>query len=360
MNVVIRTDASFEIGTGHVMRCITLAKQLVHEGAEVLFICRSFYGNSISFIQSQGFHVHTLLSDKNKKHLQWTRDNWEKDSEETKLILGSLNKKIDLLIVDHYGLDIKWESKFCSVVNYIMVIDDLANRVHNCDLLLDQNYYFNMNNRYKGLVPEYCTLMLGPSYVLLRDEFLSIDPQKIKRDDSINNILIFFGGTDPTGETLKTLKVIQKPNFSHIEFNVVVGEANPKKEEIKEMCTKIKNSIYHCQTNNMAELMLKADLAISAGGATTWERCFLGLPSLIIIVAENQEDVTNVVVEKGAAYCLGNSIEVTDTIICKEINSLCDQNNERIIEMVGNCWEIINPNIVKMKLVTRNIMRLMK
>lgn len=359
MNVVIRTDASLEIGTGHVMRCITLAKQLKRKGMNITFICRDFLGNSISFIQSQGFNVHPLTATENPNHWQWMRDYWYQDAEETKQIIQNLHKKIDLLIVDHYGLDAKWEKEFRSVVHHIMVIDDLADRPHDCDILLDQNYYLDMQNRYKGLVPDTSVQLLGPDYVLLRDEFLSIDIQKIQRDGNVKNILVFFGGTDPTGETLKTLQAIQGLNRSDIEFNVVVGASNFQKEKIKQICEQISNVTFYCQVNNMAELMMEADLAIGAGGTTSWERCFLGLPSILIIVADNQNEVTHAVAEKGAVQLLGESFEVKEESIGLAINKIC-RDSIKVNEMIRCCWEMVNPNAVKEQLVMKEIMGLIE
>jgi UDP-2,4-diacetamido-2,4,6-trideoxy-beta-L-altropyranose hydrolase len=359
MNVVIRTDASLEIGTGHVMRCITLAKQLKREGANITFVCRNFPGNSISFIQSQGFHVYSLSFSKNQNHGQWIRDNWQKDAEETKQIIQNLKKKTDLLIVDHYGLDSKWENDFRKTVTRIMVIDDLADRSHDCDLLLDQNYYLDMQNRYIGLIPDTSIQLLGPDYVLLRDEFLSINLKEIKRDGKINNILVFFGGTDPTGETLKALQAIQELNRIDIEFNVVVGASNLKKVEIKKKCEQMSNVTFFCQVSNMAELMMKADLAIGAGGTTSWERCYLGLPSILIIVADNQKEVTQAIAQKGAALLLGESSLVSDMVISKVLNALIG-NLTKLYEMMRRSWKIVNPNIVKEQLVTKKIMELLK
>ncbi|MGG3804443.1 UDP-2,4-diacetamido-2,4,6-trideoxy-beta-L-altropyranose hydrolase [Metabacillus fastidiosus] len=346
MNVVIRTDASFEIGTGHVMRCITLAKQLVREGAKVIFICRSFPGNGISFIQNQGFYVHTLSLGENQNHWQFIRDHWEKDAEETKLVISNLNGKTDLLIVDHYSLDMKWERRVRSAINHIMVIDDLADRPHDCDILLDQNYYLHMKNRYRGLVPDSCIQLLGPDYVLLRDEFLSIDIWRIKRDGNINNILIFFGGIDPTGETLKTLQAIQEIDRSEIVVHVVVGEANPNKERIEQVCGQMPNTEFYCQVSNMAELMMKADLSIGAGGTATWERCFLRLPSLTMIIAENQFEVTNAVAMQGAIVSLGQINGVNKELINKELTSLL-QNPVRLQQMSRKCSELVNVCKVK-------------
>ncbi len=346
MNVVIRTDASLEIGTGHVMRCLTLAKQLIIEGFEVSFICCDFQGNSISYIQEQGFRVYNISSQEENNSWKWIKDNWRQDVEDTKQIIKEINKKIDLLIVDHYSLDVNWEKELREAVKHIMVIDDLADRSHDCDILLDQNYYLNLHNRYKGLVSASCIQLLGPDYVLLRDEFLSINVKKIKRDGNLKRILVFFGGTDLTGETIKTLQAISELNHSEIEFDVVVGESNPHKEKIEQQCNDLLNVTFHCQVSNMAELMLDANLAIGAGGSTTWERCFLKLPSITIILAENQRDIALDVARRGASLCIGDSNHISSMDIKTELMRLINTPN-KVDEMATNCLNILNPEKVK-------------
>lgn len=344
MNIVIRTDASIEIGTGHVMRCLTLAKQLKRHGVEVTFICRKFEGNSISYLRSQGMRVTSLPSTEKKVHdVQWTGDNWELDARETMAIIKEMNNAIDLIIVDHYGLDSRWESLLRRSTIHIMVIDDLADRLHDCDLILDQNYYLNMNERYTGLVPDHCLQMLGPDYVLLRDEFLQIAHESRERTEEINNILVFFGGTDPTGETIKALEAIKELNISKI--NVVVGTSNPKRLEIEKICDEMPNTNFYCQVNNMAKLMREADLAIGAGGSTTWERCYLGLPSITLVVAENQCELTRGASLLGISINLGWSNEIG---VKQLVNSLTNVLNDplQIQNMSSRCFRVMDHNTI--------------
>jgi len=173
--------------------------------------------------------------------------NWKQDALETITIIKALNIEVDLVIVDHYGLDSHWESELRHYTRHLMVIDDLADRPHDCDLLLDQNYYLDMKERYKRLVPDHCVQMLGPDYVLLRDEFLQAANEPRERTGEIRNILVFFGGTDPTEETIKALEAIKELDISEIEINVVVGASNPKCHEIKLMCEGMLNTSFHCQ-----------------------------------------------------------------------------------------------------------------
>lgn len=347
MNIVIRTDASIEIGTGHVMRCLTLAKQLKGHGAEVTFVCRNLDGNSISYLQSENVKVLTLSKvNHNGSDLGWAKENWEIDADETISLLKEMNHHIDIMIVDHYAFDEKWEQKIKVHVNRVFVIDDLANRIHDCDFLLDQNYYTNMEERYKGLVPKHCMLMLGPEYVLLRDEFIEAAKNQSERTGQVENLLIFFGGTDPTGETIKTLEAIMELDVSLENIDVIVGGSNPKKDQIQQFCKRIPNTHFYCQVNNMAELMMKADLSIGAGGSTTWERCFLGLPSIVFIVAENQRELTETLVAKKVLLrANSNSLDSKENLlkILKEITCA----PMKLLTMSKRSQEIVNPKKVK-------------
>lgn len=312
MRFVFRVDSSTRIGTGHLMRCLTLASALKNEGAEIYFISRELPGNLCHFIENKGYKVYRLpynnelVDNKNyKEHESWLGVNWSRDTEETSNILISIGGKIDCFIVDHYAIDSKWERKIRPFVKKIMVIDDLADRSHDCDILLDQNYYPNLENRYDGLVPGHCKKLLGPKYALLRPEFIEARKNLRVRDGRVNKILIFFGGTDPTNETEKALEAIRLLKRPDIGIDVVVGEANQNKEKIKEICNSMENVVFHCQVENMAQLMVEADLAIGAGGATTWERCYLGLPTITVVVADNQAEIAKAVAQTGAIWNLG-------------------------------------------------------
>lgn len=226
-------------------------------------------------------------------------------------------------MVDSYALDHKWEKFLRPHVNKIMVIDDLANRAHDCDLLLDQNYYRDIEHRYDGLLPLTCRKLLGPEYALLRPEFHQAKKNLRKRDGKIRRILVFFGGSDPSNETKKALQAIKLLNRPEIAVDVVVGAGNPHREEIKQICSEMPNTTYYCQVENMAELMAAADLAIGAGGVTTWERLYLELPTIAIAVAENQVETLEALGEAEMVWYLGIWSEVVvDDIYFKIINLL--------------------------------------
>ncbi|MGI9204996.1 MAG: UDP-2,4-diacetamido-2,4,6-trideoxy-beta-L-altropyranose hydrolase, partial [Woeseiaceae bacterium] len=181
MNVVFRTDASFAIGAGHLFRCMALAEELVRRGATVLFVCRTLEGHLGDEVRRRGLAVEMLPaqasnpgSDANVDsgdHNLSLEVNWQKDAQETRDVVAALGKKPEWLIVDHYGLDSRWEEQLYGVALRIMVIDDLANRDHNCDLLLDQNLYTDADSRYIDRLPSHCRQLLGPRFTLLRSEF---------------------------------------------------------------------------------------------------------------------------------------------------------------------------------------------
>jgi UDP-2,4-diacetamido-2,4,6-trideoxy-beta-L-altropyranose hydrolase len=344
MNIVFRVDSSLQIGTGHVMRCLTIAHQLKRENVNIVFICSDFEGNINHIIRDQGFKVLQISAKNNSGFLDWFSRNWVIDAESTLNVMKETNNHVDLMIIDHYGLDSKWESHMRPYVGRIMVIDDLANRPHTCDFLLDQNFYIGYESRYKDLVPESCLLLLGPEYALLRDEFLKIKKADKVRDGQLKRILVFFGGTDPTNETVKTLRALSHFG-SFFEVDVIVGATNPKADEIQALCSNLDNYHFYSQVNNISEFMDKADLAIGAGGSTTWERCYLGLPSITIVIAENQKETTEAVSSFGATINLGESSSITESDVIETIKDLI-MNKERVLALSRKSQELINPQIV--------------
>ncbi len=328
MNICIRVDSSTIIGTGHVVRCLTLAGQFHGEGHQVSFICRELQGNIIDQISKAGYEVHKLekanydnINLKNTdNHLIWLAVDWQTDARQTIDILKSFQKPVDLLIIDHYALDTNWEKEVKRYCGFLMVIDDLADRKHICDFLLDQNYY-NLNSRYDDLVPDTCLKMLGPSYALLRPEFYLARNSKTQRNDKIKRILVFFGGNDNSNQTKKVLYAISYLSINNIFFDVVIGNTNQHIKEIENICKTLKNVTLHKQIDYMAELMAKSDLAIGGGGTTTWERCFMGLPCLTIILAQNQKRMVIDLAELGALWNMG----WYDTVTAKEISTAMEK-----------------------------------
>jgi UDP-2,4-diacetamido-2,4,6-trideoxy-beta-L-altropyranose hydrolase len=289
--VIIRTDASTTIGSGHVMRCLTIAKKLDQSGFRVRFWMMDVPGNLIHYIQSQGF-----------ANLQ-------------------APDYADLYIVDHYGIDKTWERDHRRYTKHMMVIDDLANREHACDVLLDPNIVPVFQTRYNGLVPEHCKQLLGPQYLIMRDEFIAARQNLRVRSGQVDRLMIFMGGTDPTLETLKVLKALGTAETRFKDIDVVVGDGNAHKEEIRSTC-ETRGYHYHCQINYMAQLMQQADFLIGAGGSTAWERCYVGLPSSSTMVAQNQVAGTVYASQLGAVWNLGWHADVTTRTYAEFMDTL--------------------------------------
>jgi UDP-2,4-diacetamido-2,4,6-trideoxy-beta-L-altropyranose hydrolase len=298
--IIIRTDSSFAIGSGHVMRCLTIAHKLKELGFYVQFWMEPLAGNLINYVAQQGFG------------------------------LISSAEEADLYIVDHYEVDIDWEKYIRQYTKKIMIIDDLA-RTHDCDLLLDQNFVPDFESRYEGLVPNHCVKLLGPKYLIMREEFLTARKQMSQRHKNIKRLLVFMGGTDPTNETMKILTALEDYSFAQID--IVVGNGNVHKGEIKEICNEY-NYQYHCQISYMAQLMQHSDFCIGAGGGTMWERCYVGLPSSSTIVADNQLITTTYAAQLGAVINLGWHEDVTVEKYRNLLNGLGDMNVKKL-ENIG-------------------------
>jgi UDP-2,4-diacetamido-2,4,6-trideoxy-beta-L-altropyranose hydrolase len=298
MKVAIRADASLKIGAGHIMRCMTLANTIRENGGTVHFICRTHKGHLATTIENNDFHVHLMESgcdelDKNRLfHSEWLETSQKNDAEQCYPILKAIQP--DWLIVDHYAIDKRWQLALQKTYEKLMVIDDLGDREQSCDLLLDQNYGSNPD-KYKALVPEKCKILTGANYALLRPEFPQWRDYSLRSRlrPQLNSILITLGGVDPDNYTGQILEKLSKVNLPKaIRITVIMGATAPHLLEVQKVArampysTDVKNNV-----SNMAELMANSDLAIGAAGATTWERCCLGLPSIQVVIADNQRKI---------------------------------------------------------------------
>lgn len=329
LRIAIRADASQEMGSGHLMRCLTLANELKSRRASVTFLLRKSAGPLVDSIRENG-HAVQILPDNPAKtavdfsetaYARWLPVTMARDAEQSACVLASLGD-IDWLIVDHYALDERWQSVQRRHAKRICVIDDLANRRHDCDLLLDQNLVEGMKTRYDGLVPRDCRKLLGPNYALLRSEFAEARRTLRQRDGTIRRILIFFGGTDPTNQTGKALDALAVLGRRDIAVDVVLGPMNPHIEAVRAQVLAMPNVTLRVQVSNMAELMAAADLAIGAGGTATWERCCVGLPAIAIAVAENQRATVDRLNTALVQFGLGHASAVSTEQLSLTINLL--------------------------------------
>ena len=322
MNIIFRVDSSLKIGAGHLMRCLTLADEFKKRNHNITFICRSLNGNLISLIK---YPVLTLPINSdfqsNDFYLNWLGATQEQDAKDT---LDVIPSNTDLLVVDSYAIDKKWHKKLKSYTKKIMVIDDLADRILDCDILLNQNLG-SKKIHYKAITPEHCQLLVGIEYALLRPEFQNLRSQALEKrihTKTIKNILISMGGSDINNLTYKVLKEID----DSYNTTVVCGVSSPHNQKIQKYA-KNKNVNVIIGSNNMAELMLNADLAIGTGGSTSWERCCLGLPALLFVAAYNQRKIS-VNLEKMNAVKIVNNLKKDLDLILNDFNLWKRMSNE--------------------------------
>ena len=353
MKAVFRADASSKIGSGHVMRCLTLAGVLRASGYAIHFICREFDGHMAATIAAQDFQVHLLPGTGavsypvhgRPVHAEWLGVAWQEDAAQSADVLERIGSEISWLVVDHYAIDAEWESLLGPMIERIMVIDDLADRRHDCDLLLDQNLYHDSGKRYAGMVNSDCELLLGPQYALLREEFCIQRRHLRKRDGSVKDILVFLGGADPENATGMALDAIADLDRPDIHVDVVIGSSSPNRKILELQCANMENVTCYCQITNMAELMNNADLAIGGGGSSTWERCAMALPALVVSLADNQQPIAETAASTGAITYLGRSKDVTADDIRLALLELCNHpeklliqglNSARLVDGLGN------------------------
>jgi UDP-2,4-diacetamido-2,4,6-trideoxy-beta-L-altropyranose hydrolase len=271
-----------------------LAQALRERGAEVAFVSQAGPGDCISVIEANGFAVSPPLAE---------------------LPAGS-----DVAIVDHYDLDQAWESAAAKGGAAVVAIDDLANRRHNCKVLLDQNITATQPGRYDGLVPEDCTLLLGPQYALLRPEFTRA-PRR-ERTGEVRRIAISFGGFDDANATAMAIRAILHSRLGNVTVDVVLDDAAPHAREVRALCSEKASLHYRGAVANMAALLADADMAIGACGISQWERAYLGVPTLLVTVADNQLPAAQRCAEAGVASHAGQIENLTDAKLARSIEAL--------------------------------------
>ena len=313
--VAIRVDSGSQMGSGHLMRCLSLAGELTRSGARVTFICRELPGHLCRYLEREGHTVVRLREPEREISSDAEPSGWlqvpeHEDGEETAEALRRVGARV--LVVDHYGIGSEWERLQRPWVERIVVIDDQADRKHCCDVLVDPNYFGKQtNHRYDGLVPANCRMLLGPRYALLQREYRYFHSAMIPRTEAPRRVLIFFGGSDSTDETSKALRALSTTGLAHLAVDVVLGPNYPSPANVTELVARRPGTTLHTNLPSLAGLMFRADLAIGAGGVTTSERLCMGLPSIVITVAANQEGPVASLSEDCAVIWAGSSSTVS-------------------------------------------------
>ena len=262
MNILFRADSSSLIGTGHIMRDLVLASQ--HKKANITFATQKLDGNINHKIFEAGYHVNILKTN---------------DIKELNKIIKRLN--IDMIIIDHYGID-ESQEKQLKIKNpklKILSFDDTYEK-HHCDILLNHNISAD-KKKYKGLVPKKCELRCGSKYTLLREEFYEAKKQK--------TVFLAMGGADHSNLNIKILKVLSK--FKNIHVEVVTTNANKNLDELKKHVNGKENIILHINSNSIAKLMKRSDFAIVTPSVTVNEVYFMKIPFIAIQTVSNQYDM---------------------------------------------------------------------
>ncbi|MCY1344668.1 UDP-2,4-diacetamido-2,4,6-trideoxy-beta-L-altropyranose hydrolase [compost metagenome] len=309
-DVIFRVDASIDIGTGHVMRCLTLADMLSNFGFECRFVCRDHPGSMMRLIRHRGFAVSELPRPKEQvechagepAHSHWLGVDWQTDARQTLSAIGRV--RAAWLIVDHYALDWRWERFLRPSIQHLMVVDDLADREHCCELLFDQSLGRSEAD-YRLLVPSDCQLLVGARYALLRPQFLGKRAYSLarRRDAEPRRLLVTLGGVDKdniTERVLCSLYACALPKEADII--VVMGAHAPWLDAVRGRAARMpwKTRVVS-NVDDMAALMSDADLAIGAAGGTSWERCALGVPTVMMVLAGNQREIAGKLASAGAA-----------------------------------------------------------
>ena len=342
--IVIRADANVEIGFGHVGRCLTLAHALRARGHEARFVCRSVSPGFAERIRVEGFEllVPPPLDREDAgdlAHSAWLGVSQAADAEATLAVAGGF----DAVVVDHYALDARWESRVgagCAV----LAIDDLTDRRHACDVLLNQNP--THADAYSALVSERARVCLGPHYALLRPEF--IEARKLAEvRESARGVVVFLGGADGSGATLFVLDALDADRVRSLDLDVdvLVGSANPARDVIENRC-RVAGYRVHVDSVEIPRLLGEADLAVGAAGSSAWERACVGLPTIMLCVAENQRPIAQSVDALGVGVYAGDLGSLSAGRLAERIADVAQQGldsmSRRAFDLVdgGGCSRV--------------------
>lgn len=315
------------------MRCLTLADGLRERGARSIFICRPHAGHLLDLIKQRGHTAltlapaeHVLTAPADPQHAHWLGTGWDSDAAQTREVLGG--QVLDWLVVDHYAIDRRWEDVMRPCTRRILAIDDLADRPHDCDMLLDQNLGREAEH-YGGLLKRHTQTLIGPEFALLRPEFAQWRAHSLQRRENpqLKNLLITMGGVDQSNATGQVLDALNRCDLpADLSVTVVMGPCAPWLARVKTQAAAMpRPTQVLAGVSNMAQLMAQSDLCIGAAGSTSWERCCLGLPSIQLVVAENQNEAASALAHMNAVLSINLSPRFSTElkILIASIDSPC-------------------------------------
>ena len=349
MKILFRTDSSINIGAGHVSRCIVLAKKMRELGAECTFVCRDFTGHLGREITALGFELILLkavfiypsdetVPNQNNQYAEWLGVSESVDLAQTQAAISG--RYFDWCIIDHYAIGKNWETAIRKTCQSVMVIDDLCDRLHDCDLLLNQNFGKSHQHRYRKLIGFQADLLLGPRYALLRECFASARSNVSRSFHDNRSIFICMGGMDNGNFTADVIDTIKNSGLLGVNVDVVIGRQNPNSNAVKILCRQL-NFNFHIQPLNFVHLMSTATLSIGSSGVMSWERCCLGLPSVTIAVARNQVQIGQELAAAGATIFVGRS---WDGVLSTLNDVVVDLLNQPVLleTMSANAYKLVD------------------
>ena len=348
MRIAFRTDASTEIGLGHAMRCLTLAELLCGHGGEALFVCRDHPGNMALDITAAGHEVVLLpareaeaaasVHQLNNPYSAWLGASEETDAGETVNVLAPVRPA--WLVADHFAIGAVWQKHVASkLMTKVAVIDGLANRQHDCDMLLDPVFSEHPGRRWKGLVADDCLVFAGPRHAIIRPGFRKARQAPRPSQSNSRRLLIAFGGVDARNGTGLAVDAVSNLDPGTTQVDVVVGPGCPHlKDIIMRRGDHVHISIHH-RPKNLPELMAGADLAIGNGGTMMWERCFMGLPSLVLAAGDNERSPAADLQALGAIRYLGSLSDLTPARLHEETRDLLGD-TARLASMRAACTRV--------------------
>jgi UDP-2,4-diacetamido-2,4,6-trideoxy-beta-L-altropyranose hydrolase len=314
--LLIRADAGLEIGTGHVMRCLALAQAWQDAGGEAVFAMAKSVASLDDLLAREKMQVLALNCEPGD----------EADAAQT--ITAAQRKNAVWIVADGYGFGSEYQSQIKSAGFRLLFVDDLGHCEHyHADLILNQNLhadeimYANRDERSR--------LLLGPRFALLRREFCAANEER-SVPEMVEKLLIAFGGSDSGNATSKVLKALEYIETLTLQATVVIGAANPHFESLAQLSSVSRHRIKLVrQPESIASLMTSADLAISAAGSTCWELCLLGVPSLLLAIAKNQQSVGEALTRKGVSLYIGPAENVVPEVLASQIAQLLRSKQRR-------------------------------
>jgi UDP-2,4-diacetamido-2,4,6-trideoxy-beta-L-altropyranose hydrolase len=325
MRFLIRTDASHLIGSGHVMRCRNLADALRARGADVRFACRAGEGDMSARLREEGYEVAPLDGNEADQ---------SRDADATLAAIGLWRP--DWVVVDHYELGAAWEARMRDAFGRVAAIDDLADRDHDTDVLIDQNFATDPPARYAFLSGR-TRLLLGPRYAMMDPRYANAHPEPPTVENLLRRIVIYFGGADRTDMTGRVLATLSDPAFAGIALDVIAGGGHPDSRGLAAAAARRPRTTLRGSLPSLLPVLDRADLAIGAGGTTTWERLALGVPSILVSIAENQVPASEALDRAGMAIHLGREDGFRPEALAQCVRTLADAPRRRA-EMALAGW----------------------